>query len=606
MSVYIDLTEFLNNPMLSGIQRVTAQLCHHWPGSDLKPVRLTRVGHLTELDGSLIKAIGESFECQDGSAKSAILPFQDFEGPPLRLQSGDTVLVPELFFDPHRVSYYKNLDAAELNHHRFIIYDLTPIAHPEFFPDEPMDVICGYFQMVRRFPHCGFISEATQQAFCGRLLRSSRLTGSVLRLGSDGLGPRPQNVGFQRPLRFTVVGRLVPYKNPALVLEAFEPLLSQIPGLRLTFLGKTSNIEKELAQKIVRMSLNPLSGLEYLSEPDDDQLRKCIDESRATIFVSVAEGFGLPPVESLWRGTPVIISRGIPSVETIGSTGLHLVDPLSVESLRKAVLAFLDNSYFKQKVDEALSLDLPTWRSFAAEVAQWCRPQVCSKAPMVRDEGAHSTDVQAMCAWWNESAKNNEMSAILSNRVDWDEAEFFSSGHEWLRQHFEWAAGAGFKPGGRSALDFGCGVGRMTNALATQYESVVGIDISDEMLRLAGSLSKAPNIRFSQVFGATIPEQNRSFDLVYSTIVIQHIAPPFNLQSVADMFRLCKGGGYVLFDAPSHKLRSTDPEPGHGIFLMPLESILRLAHSEGLELLALRNFPATSTRHFQYLFQRLD
>jgi ubiquinone/menaquinone biosynthesis C-methylase UbiE len=88
--------------------------------------------------------------------------------------------------------------------------------------------------------------------------------------------------------------------------------------------------------------------------------------------------------------------------------------------------------------------------------------------------------------------------------VDWDEAEFFSSGHEW-------AAGAGFKPGGVTALDFGCGVGRMTNALATRYESVVEIDISDEMLHLAGALSRAPNSRFAQVVGATIPERDRSF-----------------------------------------------------------------------------------------------
>jgi glycosyltransferase involved in cell wall biosynthesis len=373
MSVYIDLTEFLSNSLLSGIQRVTAQLCHHWPGSDLRPVRLTRAGHLTEVDVTLLKAVAASFECRDGSARRAILPFRELDGPPLRLQNSDTVLVPELFYDHSRVAYYKNVAAEELNRYRFIIYDLTPIVRPEFFPDAAMDVICGYFQMVRRFPHCGFISLATQQAFCGKLLRSSRLTGSVLRLGSDGLGPRPQNVAFQRPLKFTVVGRVEPSKNPALVMEAFEPLLSRIPGLQLTFLGKVGHIENELAQKIARMSQDPLSGLEHRSEPDDDQLRRCIDESRATIFVSGAEGFGLPPVESLWRGTPVIVSPGIPSVETIGSTGLHLVDPLTVEGLRKAVFAFLDDSYLKQKAVEALGLALPTWRSFAAEVAQWCR-----------------------------------------------------------------------------------------------------------------------------------------------------------------------------------------------------------------------------------------
>jgi ubiquinone/menaquinone biosynthesis C-methylase UbiE len=210
-----------------------------------------------------------------------------------------------------------------------------------------------------------------------------------------------------------------------------------------------------------------------------------------------------------------------------------------------------------------------------------------------------------MYTWWNEAAKINAMTAILSNRQDWNTNEFFESGREWLRQHFDWAVSAGFSPGGTRALDFGCGMGRMANALAQYYGSVVGVDISDEMLRLARENSQVGNIQFVQALGPPIKEPDGSFELVYSSIVIQHIAPPFNQATISDLFRLCAPGGYVLFDAPSHKLRATDSEPGAGIFLAPFQVVLHQAESRGLELIALRNFPATATRHYQYLFHRI-
>jgi 2-polyprenyl-3-methyl-5-hydroxy-6-metoxy-1,4-benzoquinol methylase len=215
-------------------------------------------------------------------------------------------------------------------------------------------------------------------------------------------------------------------------------------------------------------------------------------------------------------------------------------------------------------------------------------------------------NLDEMYTWWNESAKQDPMRAILSDRATWGKEEFFATGKQWLRDHFAWASASGFKPGGGRALDYGCGLGRITNALAEHYTSAVGIDISDEMIRLAQSHARMPNVQFLQVIGVPIPEPDQSFDLIYSTIVIQHIDAPSNLEAVSDLFRLCAKGGYLLFDAPSHTLGGTAPPPSAGIFFTPLESVLLSARKNGLDLLALRNFPATETRHYQYLFHRLE
>lgn len=68
-----------------------------------------------------------------------------------------------------------------------------------------------------------------------------------------------------------------------------------------------------------------------------------------------------------------------------------------------------------------------------------------------------------MYAWWNGAALNNPMTAILSNEQNWDPERFFETGRVWLDGHRAFVAAAEW---GHRALDFGCGIGRMTTALA--------------------------------------------------------------------------------------------------------------------------------------------
>jgi glycosyltransferase involved in cell wall biosynthesis len=371
MSVYIDLTEFLKNPLLSGIQRVTAQLCQHWPSDKLEPVKFVDGTGLVTLDRRLVRSIGSYFERPATAIKQLTSRF-GLKRHPLRLSTQDTVLVPELFYDPARIAFYEAAHDRDPAPYRFIVYDLKPIEYPEFFPNMPMDIICGYFRMIRRMPHCAFISEATRDAYCLRLLRSRQSTGTVLRLGSDGLGPRPTAAAPPRSMKFTAIGRVEASKNPELILDAFEPLLGEIPDLKLVFIGKIGHGAPGFVAKLSRMSANPASGVEHYSQPGDEMIRAHIDDSRATLFLSGAEGFGLPPVESLWRGTPVIASPEIPSLEKLGQKGIRTVQPLTESGLRQAVLEFSDDSYAVRKAHEALALELPTWKDFAEQVARWC------------------------------------------------------------------------------------------------------------------------------------------------------------------------------------------------------------------------------------------
>jgi SAM-dependent methyltransferase len=118
---------------------------------------------------------------------------------------------------------------------------------------------------------------------------------------------------------------------------------------------------------------------------------------------------------------------------------------------------------------------------------------------------------------WNTLGETEPFFAVLTEdrflrerMSDADREAFFASGEADIAQLFELID---FAP--KSALDFGCGVGRLTRALAKRVDRVAGVDAAESMLRIARE--NVPNASFS----TTIP--NERFDLIVSLIVFQHI-----------------------------------------------------------------------------------
>lgn len=372
MSLYVDLSEFFVNPIRTGIQRITGEMFRRMPRNAVIPVRLDS-GRYVGFAPKLVDAIGAYFNDTGDSSVAEIRKLSDAaNGRPIQLSNSDTVLVPEVFDNPQRVAFFREMPDQDLQRCRFIIYDLLPGTHPEYFHADRLVYVYAYYQLIRRATECGFISEHTREVYYGRLKRTNDRGGVVLPLGSDGLGPRVDKPILNRPPLFTVVGTIEPRKNHDLILEAFEPLLRQLDGLRLCFIGRMGWVGDTFARKVHSLMSDRNSGFEFHPAPDDGTIRRYIQQSRATIYVSAAEGYGLPPVESLWLGTPVIASTTIPSLERLGSTGIHYLEPLTVLNLRRAVLSFLDDAYASRKTQETARLNLPTWQSFTDEVLWWC------------------------------------------------------------------------------------------------------------------------------------------------------------------------------------------------------------------------------------------
>ena len=150
MSLYIDLTEFLMHPKRTGIQRVAGELCRHMPPDIAVPIQFTSAGYIA-LSRDVIGAIAEYFKGDSFNIDKFQHPRALRRRPILRLLDDDTVLVPEVFFQKDRIAFFRTMAQRDFERHRFVVYDLLPLTHPEYFAaDMPVTNVFGYFQTIRR------------------------------------------------------------------------------------------------------------------------------------------------------------------------------------------------------------------------------------------------------------------------------------------------------------------------------------------------------------------------------------------------------------------------------------------------------------------------
>ncbi|HWJ69857.1 MAG TPA: class I SAM-dependent methyltransferase [Sphingobium sp.] len=151
-----------------------------------------------------------------------------------------------------------------------------------------------------------------------------------------------------------------------------------------------------------------------------------------------------------------------------------------------------------------------------------------------------------------------------SGSIGANRQEFFASGEasvgHWLaqiEQHF------GALPRGR-ALDFGCGVGRLTIPLSGHFGAVVGLDIAPAMLDEArrNSVGRAIDYRLSD---DTLSQVEGAFDFVISCIVLQHIPVARGMALLAQLLGRVRPGGGCLIQLSTKRHNSRWGELGYHI-----------------------------------------
>ena len=169
-------------------------------------------------------------------------------------------------------------------------------------------------------------------------------------------------------------------------------------------------------------------------------------------------------------------------------------------------------------------------------------------------------DLDDLQRHWNEWGRRDPYWAIIS-RPDrrgnrWDLEEFLRTGVDEIDELLAWLRELRVEVRPGRALDFGCGVGRLTQALARTFAECDGVDIAPSMIEQANTLNQ---FRDSCRYHVNDRDDlalfdDGIFDLVYSDIVLQHIEPEFSAAYVREFTRVLAPGGVLVFQVPSHLL----------------------------------------------------
>lgn len=203
---------------------------------------------------------------------------------------------------------------------------------------------------------------------------------------------------------------------------------------------------------------------------------------------------------------------------------------------------------------------------------------------------------------WNAAARDDAMGNILTTGLSWDSAAFFATGVAEIEQALTRLDDLGLRSGRReAALDFGCGVGRLTVALGEHYAKVWGVDIAAEMIARA---RPHPHVEYG-VCTSRLPFEDDTFDLIYTHLVLQHMPRAISHGYVRDFIRLLHADGLAIFEIPDGP-DYQHPESHLSMWATPPEMVEQVVVEAGgivvdIELMAA---PTSAWRPYRYAAKR--
>jgi SAM-dependent methyltransferase len=134
----------------------------------------------------------------------------------------------------------------------------------------------------------------------------------------------------------------------------------------------------------------------------------------------------------------------------------------------------------------------------------------------------------------------------------WDPAEFFETGELEIAGVMDRVEALDIDLAGGSALDFGCGVGRLTQPLCNRFGEVHGVDIAPSMIALANDFNRHAARCFYHLneSGDLRIFDDGEFDFIYSSITLQHMLPADAAGYIREFFRVLRPGGLMVFQLP--------------------------------------------------------
>ncbi len=196
---------------------------------------------------------------------------------------------------------------------------------------------------IHRSRHIITVSEATKRA----TLRHFRIRPDKISVVHNGVTPPPvgggvvlRNLGVVEPY-ILAVGNHYPHKNLATLIRAFAAVHKARPDSSLVLAGRVDAFTKNLKQEARTAGL-PESAVRFVDLPTDETIGALYRHAALLAYPSKIEGFGLPPLEAMHCGTPVMASD-IPVLRELLGEAAKFVDPDAEEDMVQVMMDALDN-----------------------------------------------------------------------------------------------------------------------------------------------------------------------------------------------------------------------------------------------------------------------
>ncbi|MGA7905984.1 MAG: glycosyltransferase family 1 protein [Candidatus Sulfotelmatobacter sp.] len=150
-------------------------------------------------------------------------------------------------------------------------------------------------------------------------------------------------------------GRISPHKNVVRMIEAFSALKTELekdqafPDLKLIIIGDDLSGNPDLRRTVIRSGVQ--NDVRFLGFVPIEVLRIFYDAAKIFVFPSLYEGFGLPPLEAMAHGTPVVTSNVSSLPEVVGNAAV-LVNPENVFEIMRALHRVLLDRPLREKMKE--------------------------------------------------------------------------------------------------------------------------------------------------------------------------------------------------------------------------------------------------------------
>lgn len=240
------------------------------------------------------------------------------------------------------------------------VYDLIPVIAPQFvFPADTakFQLILNSINTKRDWVIC--ISEYTKQKFCEYTGMSCERVFVAPLAAASHFHPvnDPERIAASRQRYlipdgdyFLSVATFQPRKNIAHLISCFFHLLSENPTLdvNLVLVGSKGWMSDEVFTA-ASSSSKFHSKIIFTGYISDEELSPIYSGAKAFIYPSLYEGFGLPPLEAMQCGIPVITSNTTSIPEVVGGAGI-MVDPKDSDALCQAMLNLLNNTALCQEL----------------------------------------------------------------------------------------------------------------------------------------------------------------------------------------------------------------------------------------------------------------